>query len=69
MTEAPEKRTIPRSLRDAWAMLERRVDEGVRSAVARVRQPIVAEIAQLRGRVERLQRSLEELRRRREGKG
>jgi hypothetical protein len=47
--------------------LERRVDEGVRSAVQRVRQPIVQEIAQLRGRVERLQRSLEEFRRRREG--
>src|SRR5437867_12562027 len=44
-------------------LFERRVDEGVRSAVQRVRQPILQEIASLRGRVERLQRSIEEFRR------
>lgn len=52
--------------------LERRVDEGVRSAVGRVRLPIAQEIAALRLRVERLQSKVEELahrRRKRSGEG
>ncbi len=44
---------------------ERRVDEGVKAAVARVRQPFVQEIASLRGRLEKVQRSVEELKERR----
>lgn len=51
------------------AELERRVDEGVKSAVTRVRQPFVQEIASLRGRVEKLQRSVDEFKLRRGGKG
>jgi hypothetical protein len=61
--------TVAGELAERWkqnrAVIERRIDEGVKSAVARVRQPIVQEIASLRGRVEKLQRSVEELARRR----
>ncbi len=46
-------------------LIERRIEEGVKAAVARVRSPLVQEIAALRGRVEKLQRSVEEFRRRR----
>ena len=50
------------------AELEHRVDEGVKAAVARVRQPFVQEIVVLRGRVEKLQRSIDEFKRRRTDK-
>ena len=46
--------------------LERRVDEGVRAAVAKVRAPIDRELATLRQRLERLQEKVEERRRARE---
>ncbi len=46
-------------------LIERRIDEGVKRAVARVRQPFVQEIATLKGRVEKLGRSVEDLKRRR----
>jgi len=45
--------------------LERRVDEGVRAAVARVRKPIDEELASLRGRMEALQRKVDALSHRR----
>lgn len=38
---------------------ERKVDEGVKSAVARVRAPIDKEIAQLKARVEKIQQKIE----------
>lgn len=41
--------------------LERRVDEGVRMAVARVHRPLALELANLRERVEQAQRRLEAL--------
>ncbi|MSP63531.1 MAG: hypothetical protein EXR72_24945 [Myxococcales bacterium] len=47
------------------ALFEQRVDEGVKAAVARVRLPLAQEIALLRGRVEKLQKSVEEFKRRR----
>lgn len=52
-------------------VLERRVDEGVRTAVARVNRPIALELANLRERVEQAQRRLEALtpKRRRGGRG
>ena len=40
--------------------LERRLDEGVRAAVDRVNKPIAQELQSLRGRVEKLQRRVEE---------
>src|SRR5262245_1500236 len=43
-------------------LIERRIEEGVKAAVAQVRRPLVQEIAALRGRVEKLQRSVEEFR-------
>src|SRR5579871_3318489 len=48
-------------------LIERRIEEGVKAAVARVRLPIAQEIATLRGRVEKLARAVEEIRKRREG--
>jgi polyhydroxyalkanoate synthesis regulator phasin len=45
--------------------LERRVEEGVKTAVARVRNPIADELQALRERVEKLQRKVEEVSRRR----
>lgn len=47
------------------AELERRVDEGVRAAVARVGRPIADELEGLRGRLEKVQHRVEELTRRR----
>jgi hypothetical protein len=44
---------------------ERRVDEGVKAAVARVRAPIDKELAALKTRVEQLQEKVEERRRKR----
>jgi hypothetical protein len=38
---------------------ERKVDEGVKNAVARVRAPIDKEIAQLKARVEKIQQKIE----------
>src|SRR5947209_19881022 len=38
---------------------ERKVDEGVKTAVAKVRAPIDKEIAQLKARVEKLQQKIE----------
>ena len=40
--------------------LERRVEEGVKAALHKVREPIDREVAQLRGRIEELGRKLEE---------
>jgi hypothetical protein len=42
--------------------LERRVDEGVKTAVARVRAPIDKELASLKERVEKLQQKVEQRR-------
>ena len=39
---------------------ERRIDEGVKAAVAKVRAPIDKEIASLKERVEKLQKKIEE---------
>ncbi len=47
---------------------ERRIDEGVKTAIARVRAPIDKEIATLRQRVEELQTKVEERARRRKNK-
>jgi hypothetical protein len=44
---------------------ERRIDEGVKAAVAKVRAPIDKEIASLKERVEKLQHKVEEQRTRR----
>ena len=41
---------------------ERRIDEGVKAAVAKVRAPIDKELASLRERVEKLQKKVEERR-------
>jgi|SRR6478609_2903160 hypothetical protein len=41
---------------------ERRIDEGVKAAVAKVRAPIDKEIASLKERVEKLQKKVEERR-------
>jgi hypothetical protein len=41
---------------------ERRVDEGVKAAVARVRAPIDKEIASIKERVEKLQARIDQLR-------
>ena len=46
-------------------VLEQRVDEGVRSAVHRLRQPIVIELAALRARLEKVQRAVDKLAHRR----
>jgi polyhydroxyalkanoate synthesis regulator phasin len=62
-----EKKTLQQSLREAWETLERRIDEGVKSAVQRVRTPIVEEIAAMRGRVEKLQQRIEAIQQRRQG--
>ena len=43
--------------------LERKVDEGVRAAVARARSPIDEEIALLKSRIEKLQTKLDERKR------
>jgi len=48
-------------------LIERRIEEGVKAAVARVRKPIAEELDALRGRVETLQRKVEDLSRRRRG--
>ena len=50
-------------------VLERRLDEGVRAAVDRINRPIQQELESLRGRVERLQRRVEERARRRTTSG
>jgi hypothetical protein len=68
MADGAERRSIQHAIRQLWGDLERRVDDGVKSAVARVKQPLVTEIAALRGRVERLQKSVDELRQRRAGR-
>jgi hypothetical protein len=47
---------------------ERRIDEGVKAAVAKVRAPIDKEIASLKERVERLQQKVEAERARRQQK-
>ena len=41
--------------------LERRVDEGVKAAVTRVRGPISDDLQSLRGRLEKVQKRVEEL--------
>jgi hypothetical protein len=43
--------------------LERRVDEGVKTAIARVRAPIDKEIAAMRARVEKIQAKIDERKR------
>jgi hypothetical protein len=48
--------------------LERRIDEGVKAAVARVRAPIDREIATLKTRIEKLQARVEEERKKRADK-
>jgi hypothetical protein len=40
--------------------LERRVDEGVKTAVAKVRAPLEKELAQIKTRVEQMQQKIEE---------
>ena len=60
-----EKRSLQQAIRQMWSDIERRVDDGVKHAVQRLKQPLVVEIAALRGRVEKLQRSIDELRQRR----
>lgn len=45
--------------------LERRVDEGVKNAVARVRAPVDKELASLRTRVEQIQTRIEEQKKKR----
>lgn len=57
--------TAVMSIRQVWSDLEQRVDDGVKHAVHRLKQPLVKEIASLRSRVEKLQKSVEELRLRR----
>jgi hypothetical protein len=47
---------------------ERRVDEGVKSAVAKVRAPIDKELAQLKARVEKIQTKIEEQKQKRKAK-
>ncbi len=47
---------------------ERRIDEGVKSAVAKVRAPIDKEIATLKSRVEKLQARIEERKKNRKKK-
>src|SRR5262245_27756285 len=49
-------------------VLERRVDEGVKAAVHRIRQPILDELVTLRSRVEQLQQRIELLQKRRNNK-
>jgi hypothetical protein len=46
-------------------LIEQRIDDGVKQAVARVRQPFVQRIADMRGRVERLQHAVDEFARKR----
>ena len=46
------------------ADLERRIDDGIRSAIDRTRRPFVQDIEQIRTRVDKLQRRVEELSRR-----
>jgi hypothetical protein len=41
---------------------ERRIDEGVRTALARVRAPVDKELASLRSRIERIQAKIDERR-------
>src|SRR3954471_24289883 len=43
--------------------LERKVDEGVKTAVAKVKAPLEKELAQLRARVEQMQQKIEERKR------
>ena len=50
------------------AEFERRIDEGVKTAVARVRAPIDKEIASLKQRVEKLQEKIESQREKRRDK-
>jgi hypothetical protein len=64
MTES-EKKTLQQSLREAWEGLERRIDDGIKSAVHRIRTPIAAEIAAMRGRVEKLSQRIEAIQQRR----
>jgi len=52
-------------IRQRRAELERRVDEGVRSALARVADPLTTELAALRERLDRLATRLDEQARRR----
>ncbi|MGZ3442440.1 MAG: hypothetical protein ACXVDD_23125 [Polyangia bacterium] len=47
---------------------ERRVDEGVKSAVAKVRAPLDNELAQLKARVEKIQQKIEEQKQKRKNK-
>ena len=64
MTES-DKKTLQQSLREAWEGLERRIDDGIKSAVIRIRTPIAQEIAAMRGRVEKLQQRIETIQQRR----
>ena len=48
--------------------LERRVDEGVKAAVAKVRAPIDKEIATLKARLETIQQKIEEQKQKRKKK-
>jgi hypothetical protein len=48
--------------------LERRVDEGVKTAVARVRAPIDKELADMKARVDKLRAKVDEQKRRRADK-
>ena len=66
MTES-EKKTLQQSLRETWDALERRIDDGIKSAVQRLRAPFVEELASLRGRVEKLQQRIEAIQQRRRG--
>jgi len=47
---------------------ERRIDEGVKTAVARVRAPIDKELASLRTRVEKIQEAIDQKLERKRGK-
>ena len=77
-----DKSPLQESLRAAWAnarallerlhtsqaAIERRVDEGVRAAVQRVRAPIVTELASLRERLDTLARRIDRLRAKKDGR-
>jgi hypothetical protein len=52
---------LVRRLRRNQEALERRVDQAVQAAVARIGAPILDELATLRQRIERLQRRVEEM--------
>lgn len=56
---------ITRRMQESQARFERRVEEGVNSVVARIKGPLVAELANLRSRAEQLSQRIESQIRRR----